>query len=261
MPEKALVMVAGLGGVGLPLLHILAGKYDCAGIDIEPVEFEAPCSVLHVCYPFQIGNFIAATVDYILKLRPRLAIVHSSVPPGTTREIQSLVPDCFVAYSPVCGKHPHLEADMMRRRKFVAAPHAGSLAAAREHLTGAGFRLAIMPTPELAEFVKLLETAYLGVLLAWSQEMEQLAANYGGSIHDVNSFMEELDGLPSHSVRDTTALSRVLPDIKLLRKCAKSRFVDLVMESNTLKAKLPAAIYAGEVQDEDRTDRAAVLEA
>lgn len=258
MRGKALVFVAGLGEVGRPLLHILAGKYDCAGIDIEPVEFDAPCSVLHICYPFQIGNFIAVTVDYIRKLRPDLTILHSSVPPGTTREIQSLVPNCFVAYSPVRGKHPRMEADLMQYRKFVAAPYSSSLAAAREHLTGAGFRVAVMPSPELTELIKLLETTYLGVLIAWSQEMERLAAKYGGSIGDVNSLTEEMDALPSHIVPDATAVNCVLPDVKLLRKCVKSRFVDLIMESDSLKAKPPAAC-AGEMEEKDLSDRAAVL--
>lgn len=261
MPEKALVLVAGLGEVGRPLLYILAGKYDCAGIDIEPVEFEAPCSVLHICYPFQIGNFVGATADYIRKLRPKLTIIHSSVPPGTTREIQSMVPDCFVAYSPVRGKHAHMEADMMRYRKFVAAPHPGSLAAAREHLIGAGFRVAVMSSPELAELVKLLEATYFGVFIAWTQEMERLAAKYDGSFSDVNSFIDEIESLPSRNIPGVITSHCVLPNIDLLRKRVKSRFCDLILESESgsLKTNPPLAVYAGEVEDENRTDQVVVL--
>lgn len=259
MTEKEVVVVAGLGEVGRPLMYILSRSYNCAGIDIEPVEIQAPCSVLHICYPFQIGRFAEVTAEYVHNLNPALTIVHSSVPPGTTREIEERIGDSPLAYSPVRGKHSHMETDMMRYRKYVAAHRQESLIDALEHLSGAGFRTAVFPSPEIAELAKLLETTYLGVLIAWTQEMERMAAHYDGAFSDVNRFVEEIDFLPSGTFPGVIGGHCVLPNIEILRSRMKSKFLDLVVESNALKANSTASTYEGETEDENRTDRIGIL--
>ncbi len=259
MTEKELVVVVGLGEVGRPLLHILSRRFDCVGIDVEPVVIEAQCSVLHICYPYQIAGFVEVTAQYVHRMRPVLTIIHSSVPPGTTREIQKKIGDSWLAYSPVRGKHARMEEQMFQYRKFVAASRPDALQAALEHLGQVGFRTATFPSPELAELSKLLETTYLGVLIAWTQEMERLAAKYGGTFSDVNSFVEEVDYLPSNIFPGVIGGHCVLPNIDLLRTCVDSQFLDLVLESNLLKKQLPEAVCAGEVNHENRTDRIGVL--
>jgi UDP-N-acetyl-D-mannosaminuronate dehydrogenase len=259
MAERGFVVVAGLGEVGRPLLEILSRRFDCAGIDVEPAIVEGPCSVLHICYPFQIPGFVAVTVEYMQRLGPALTIIHSTVPPGTTRKIQAEIPNSCLAYSPVRGKHARMEHDMLRYRKFVAASRQRVLEAALEHLSQAGFRTTTLPSPELAELAKLLETTYLGVLIAWTQEMERLAARYGGTFSDMHSFIEEVDYLPSHIFPGVIGGHCVLPNIDLLRAAVDSQFLDLVVESNLLKMQLQEAVCAGEVNDENRIDRIGVL--
>jgi len=257
--EQGLVVVAGLGEVGSPLFHILSRTYECAGIDIEPVVIDAPVLALHICYPFQIPGFTAVTAEYIRRLRPGLTIVHSTVPPGTTREIGRIAGDCAIAFSPVRGKHIRMEQEMLRYRKFVAAPQTSAMQAATDHLGQAGFCTATLPTPELAELAKLLETTYLGVLIAWAQEMERLAAQYEGSFSDVNRFIEEIDFLPSHIFPGAIGGHCVLPNIELLRSRVESQFLDLVVESNALKQQAQSAVCTGAANDQDRTDRVGVL--
>jgi UDP-N-acetyl-D-mannosaminuronate dehydrogenase len=238
--EKEIVVVAGLGEVGRPLLNILARTYDCAGIDIDPVAIEAPVSVLHISYPFQIPRYVPTTAEYVRRLRPALTILHTTVPPGTTQQVQDEVPDALVAFSPIRGKHVHMERDMMRYKKFVAAHSPEAEAAALRHLHGAGFETATFPSPEIAEMAKLLETSYLGVLIAWTQEMERLATQYGGSFKDVNSFVMEVDFLPSHVFPGVIGGHCVLPNIELLRSRVESPFLNLVVESNSLKVQASA---------------------
>jgi len=259
MTGKELVVVAGLGEVGRPLLYVLSRRFDCVGIDVEPIDIDSPCSVLHICYPFQIADFVAVTVKYIQRLRPALTIIHSTVPPGTTRKIQAEIGDSCLAFSPVRGKHARMEEELLRYRKFVAAPRLNSLEAALEHLSQAGFHTATFNSPELAELAKLLETTYLGVLIAWTQEMERLAARYGGTFDEVNRFTEEVDYLPAHIFPGVIGGHCVLPNIELLRTGVESKFLDLVVESNLLKTQLPEAVCAGEIEDENRTDRIGVL--
>lgn len=244
MAEKELAVVVGLGEVGRPLLNILARTYDCVGIDIDPVDIKDPVSVLHICYPFQIPRYVQTTADYVRRLRPGLVMLHSTVPPGTTQQVQDAVPDALVAFSPVRGKHVRMEQDMMRYRKFVAGTSPEAEATAAGHLRGAGFEVATFPSPEVAELAKLLETTYLGVLIAWTQEMERLALQYGGSFEDVNSFVKEVDFLPSHVFPGVIGGHCVLPNIELLRSRVESPFLNLVVESNSLKAH-GSAVGAG----------------
>lgn len=237
MKANERVVVAGLGEVGRPLLNILSRTYNCTGIDIDPVPVDGPVSVLHICYPFQIPGYVQVTADYIRRFRPSLAVIHTTVPPGTTRQVQGEVPETPVAFSPVRGKHVRMEEDMLRYKKFVAAPDSSAAEAALEHLSGAGFETATFPTPETAELAKLLETTYLGVLIAWTQEMERLAAQYGGSFEDVNAFVKEVSFLPSHVFPGVIGGHCVLPNIELLRSRVESPFLDLVVESNSLKIR------------------------
>jgi UDP-N-acetyl-D-mannosaminuronate dehydrogenase len=247
--ENQLVVVAGLGEVGRPLMNILERTYRCAGIDIDPFTIEEPVSVLHICYPFQIPRFVQVTANYMRRLRPQLTILHATVPPGTTRQVEEELPGSPLAFSPVRGKHVRMEQDMMRYNKFVAASKPEAQAAADEHLQRAGFKTATFPTPEIAELAKLLETTYLGVLIAWAQEMERLAAQYGGSYDDVNAFIEEIDFLPSQVFPGVIGGHCVMPNIELLRSRVESAFLNLVVQSNLLKAQAAITAAVGASHD------------
>ncbi len=91
------------------------------------------------------------------------------------------------------------------------------------------------PSPELGELAKLLETTYLGILIAWAQEVERLAAHYGGKFEDVNAFVEEIDFLPSGIFPGRIGGHCVMPNIAILRTQLKSKFLDTVVESNETK--------------------------
>ena len=235
MSEK-IVIVAGLGEVGRPLLRILNRTYQCVGIDVDPIEIDHPCSVLHVCYPFQIKDFVATTVNYINKYRPRLTVLNSTVPIGTTRSVQERV-QTPVVYSPVRGKHAKMEQDMLRYQKFVAARDSWSNQQAVEHFTEAGFKVATFSSPEAGELSKLLETTWLGILVGWAQEIERMAAQCSASYDEVNAFVKEIDYLPTNVFPGYIGGHCVMPNIALLRGRFASKFLEAVVESNESKEK------------------------
>lgn len=228
------VVVAGQGEIGRPLLKILSQAYECIGVDIEPVDLKGPCSVLHICYPYQIEDFVSAGISYVEKYQPSLTIINSTVPPGTTRQIQACV-GLPVVYSPVRGKHARMQEEMLRYKKFVAGFNPHDKERALNHFSKAGFETATFRTPEIGELSKLVETSWLGVLVGWSQEVERLAAQVGGSYEDVNSFLKEIDFLPSHVFPGVIGGHCVIPNILLLRECFESKYLDAVLESNQLK--------------------------
>jgi UDP-N-acetyl-D-mannosaminuronate dehydrogenase len=242
--SNKIVIVAGVGEVGGPLLQILGRTYECAGVDIAPMDIKAPCSVLHVCYPFPIPNFVGTTISYINKYRPELTIINSTVQVGTTRKIQEQV-DSPVAYSPVRGKHAKMVEEMLRYRKFVAGCDPGSTDQAVQHFSRAGFEVATFRTPEIGELSKLQETTWLGMLIGWAQEAERMAVECGASYEEVNAFIKEIDFLPSHVFPGRIGGHCVMSNIALLRQRFPSAFLDAVIESDRAKVKELSAAAAG----------------
>jgi UDP-N-acetyl-D-mannosaminuronate dehydrogenase len=228
------VIVVGLGEVGRPLLNILSKSYECVGVDLSPVEVAKPCSVLHICIPFQIRDFVETSCEYIAKYRPRYTVVNSTVAPGITRAIAERS-KVSVAYSPVRGKHAKMQADMLRYRKFVGADDPNVTDAVIQHYAGAGFSTDRFRSPEAGELSKLLETTWLGVLVGWAQEVERLAGNYGSTYDEVNSFIEEIDFLP-HVFPGFIGGHCVMPNIAILRSNLQSDFLDAIVTGNELKA-------------------------
>jgi UDP-N-acetyl-D-mannosaminuronate dehydrogenase len=228
------VIILGMGEVGRPLFEILNRTYECLGVDITPIEAKQPCSVLHICYPFQIKDFVGTTASYIQRYKPALTIINSTLAVGTTRKVQDRV-DSPVVYSPVRGKHAKMVQDMLYYRKFVAGFNAQSAQLAAQHFTGAKFGVEISRTPETLELSKLLETTWLGVLIGWAQDVERMAADCGASYDDVNAFIKEIDFLPAHVFPGRIGGHCVMPNIAILRNRFSSKFLDAVHDSNQAK--------------------------
>lgn len=232
MPEEAVVIV-GLGEVGKPLLNILSRTYDCVGVDIQPVQLNRPCSILHICIPFQIQDFLGVAAAYIAKYKPRVTILNSTVAPGTTLALASLS-GAAVAYSPVRGKHVKMETDMLRYKKFVGADDPGVVETVLKHFKGAGFKTDRFKSAHIGEVSKLIETTWLGMLVAWAQEVERIAGHYGANYEDVNTFIEEIDFLP-HIFPGYIGGHCVMPNIAILQAQLQSDFLDAIVRSNEQK--------------------------
>jgi len=236
MTVQAVTIIIGMGEVGTPLSRILGRTYRCLSVDIQPVDVAEPCSVMHICYPFQIPDFVGATVGYIQKYRPSLTIINSTVAPGTTRKIYEAAGKPRLAYSPVRGKHAKMEEHMLFYKKFVAGCNNQAAEAARDHFAGAGFKTDVFRTPEIAEVSKLLETTYLGVLVAWAQEAERLGRRWGASFDEISAKWKAVDFLPSNIFPGYIGGHCVMPNITILRKLISSPLLDVIVESNEQKA-------------------------
>jgi UDP-N-acetyl-D-mannosaminuronate dehydrogenase len=112
------IVVVGLGEVGKPLYQVIGDHTEVVGVDIEPVDLQSECEVMHICFPFQINNFVGQCVDYIRKYNPKLTIINSTVSPGTTRNVFNLA-HSPIAYSPVRGKHIKMKQELLHYVKFV----------------------------------------------------------------------------------------------------------------------------------------------
>lgn len=225
-------VVLGLGEVGGPIAEILSRRWSVGELDIDRQPHIDRASIAHVCYPFQVDDFIKTTIQYVERYRPSAVVIHSTVVPRTTSSIQmELGDEVSVYFSPVRGKHRNMVQDMMRYQKFIAGPDA-RFGQVTTHLEEAGFRTARMHPPEALELAKLLETSYFGVLIAWAQDVERLAESVGADFETVSRFIEEIDFLPSGYFPGFIGGHCVMPNIDLIKRTGESVLLDAVKRSN-----------------------------
>lgn len=229
------VVVLGLGEVGKPLLQLLSEHYDTVGVDVTPIPVAEPVDVLHICYPYEIPDFIGVTARYIEQYKPALTIINSTVGVGTTRAVANRT-GAAVVDSPVRGKHVRMLDEMRMYTKFVGAldPVAGRAAA--EHFEGAGLKTKVLTTPEASELAKLTETTYFGVIIAWAQEVERYCDESGANYDELVSFYEEIKFFPPVKYFPGVIGGHcVMPNIEILTKFQKSVLLDAVRDSNQKK--------------------------
>src|SRR5258708_39528840 len=137
MNEPKRVVVAGLGEVGKPIFDLFSRHHDVSGIDIDPIGNIEQVDVLHVCYPFEIRDFIGETARYIECLSPKLTIINSTVAIGTTRAVAERT-NTAVVNSPVRGKHARMLEELQMYTKFVGALESVAGEQAAEHFNSVG---------------------------------------------------------------------------------------------------------------------------
>jgi UDP-N-acetyl-D-mannosaminuronate dehydrogenase len=232
------VVVIGLGEVGRPLLELIRRRGRTAvAIDVEPRELPARGSVdvLHVCFPFEIADFVGEAARYIELLAPRLTIVNSTVAVGTTRAIHART-GAAIVHSPVRGKHVRMLEELQSYVKFVGGIDRDAAEAAAAHFAGLGMDARILAAPEATELAKLTETTYFGLLIAWAQEVERYCDAIGTDYDEVASFYDEIRFLPPvRYVPGVIGGHCVLPNIEILSALADTPMLDAIRSSNAQK--------------------------
>lgn len=180
--------ILGHGEIG----KAIASFYDRGFVDYTPPELEdgegpavkveveiqdilgpsfSPASVfdvVHVCIPFKESNQFVYAVDNVLKSHGKgaLVFIHSTVEVGTTNKLHTLGYK-FVVHAPVRGLHPNLAEGIKTFPMFVGADFAGAGRKAGEHLEAMGIEPIILYKSETSELLKLLDTTYYGICIAY----------------------------------------------------------------------------------------------
>lgn len=234
------VAVIGLGEVGKPLFKLISKYHETVGVDISPVDRIKQVDVLHICYPFQIRDFVGETVRYIELFKPTLTIINSTVGVGTTRAIADQTCTAVVN-SPVRGKHARMHDDMLVYTKFVGAMELVAGDQAAKHFESVGFRTKILSSPEATELAKLTETTYFGLMIAWAQEVERYCDQVGEDYEDVVSFYEEIKFFPPVKYFPGVIGGHcVMQNIEILKKYDNSVILTAIQASNKMKIEREA---------------------
>ncbi len=141
-------MVVGLGEAGRALYDLLKenGQFTVFGLDTDTIKMreigqrkdELPrrVDVIHICLPCgEQDKFIRIVAGYVKNFGPKLLIINSTIPPGTTSEVNKNC-SCLVAHSPVRGVHKsmqHMKWELKRWTKYIGGVDAKSGKAANKH--------------------------------------------------------------------------------------------------------------------------------
>lgn len=232
---NAVSLVVGLGEVGRPLLEVLGRAHRVEGIDLPPGAAPGRVAFMHVCYPAEIEGFVDVTKQYIARYKPSVVVIHSTVPVGTTRAVQGdlTVP---VVHSPVRGKHARMRDELLHYVKFIGAVDAKAGARVAEHFEAAGMRTRQLSSPEASELAKLTETTYLGLLVAFAQDVDRMARRVGVGYDEIAEFYKEIGYLPGVQFFPGIIGGHcVMPNIALLKRVVDSRLLAAIEWSNELR--------------------------
>lgn len=157
------VAILGYGEVG----KAVAEFYDTVLIkdkDSSPDSLKG-ADFLHVCIPYS-KNFTRIVRHEIALIKPRLTIIHSTCPIGTTRKIGGAI-----VHSPIRGVHPHLVSGLYTFTKYIGADDEKCGRMARMHLESGGFTTRVFRDSRTTEALKLWDTTQYGVMILLNKEI------------------------------------------------------------------------------------------
>ena len=173
-------LIIGAGETGQALGRVLSSFYQVEYVDsLKGLNAEGEFEVINICYPPD-KNFINNTKAYIKRFKPKLTIIHSSVPVGTTRQLGK-----GVVNSPINGQHANMAEELKIYPKFIGVADVYDEFLATRYLKNAGFNTITLSSPEATELAKLMCTSYYGWNLIYSKEMIEESKKYNVPFHEV----------------------------------------------------------------------------
>jgi UDP-N-acetyl-D-mannosaminuronate dehydrogenase len=248
---KETVLIVGLGEIGHTLFALYGEaneKFLVYGLDLDmekmmllnqsKAKVPEKVDVLQVCLPCSSQEkFVDIIKGYVDQYKPKLAIINSTVPPGTTLKVAAVC-RCLVAHSPARGVHinaEHMIWEMKRWTKYVGGANAAASITARAHFKSMGLKVKVLKSCRETELAKLFETTYRAWMIICFQEMHRISRAFGADFNEAVDFLED-----THRQRfDRPVMFPgvigghcLIPNTELLLKSYDSDMLRLILESN-----------------------------
>jgi len=248
---KETVLIVGLGEIGHTLFALYSEakeKFSVFGLDLDlgkmkllnQSEDKVPARVgtLQVCLPCSSQDKFTDTIrGYVDRYKPKLTIINSTVPPGTTLKVAASC-TCLVAHSPSRGVHinaEHMIWEMKRWTKYVGGADAAASKAAKEHFKKIGLKVKVLKSCRETELAKLFETTYRAWMIICFQEMHRISRAFEADFDETVDFIED-----THKERfDRPVMFPgvigghcLIPNTELLLKSYDSELLRLILKSN-----------------------------
>lgn len=163
--------VVGYGEIGSAVFEIYKEKGYAVGI-FDPYlghsDDISGCKILNICIPYS-DDFVSIVNKYIDAYKPNITIIHSTVAPGTTKNIKGKV-----CHSPVRGIHPNLKEGIKTFLKYIGSESHEVAQEYYEHLLSLDISAYICKDSLTSEYAKLLDTTYYGLCIAFHSDVMNL---------------------------------------------------------------------------------------
>jgi UDP-N-acetyl-D-mannosaminuronate dehydrogenase len=247
---KEKVLVVGLGEIGHALFELLKEEDDFTvyGLDLDETKMRATgqaksklpnkVDTMHVCLLCKIQEkFVDTVASYAKQFKPKLLIINSTVPLGTTKKIYEQY-KCLVAHSPVRGvhkNHKHMKWELKRWTKYVGGVNTKATNATRKHFEKMNLKVKTLKSCAETELAKLFETTYRAWMIACFQEMHRISRHFDADFDEVIDFLED-----THRLRLDRPIMFpafigghcLIPNTELLLNAYDSEFLRLILKSN-----------------------------
>jgi UDP-N-acetyl-D-mannosaminuronate dehydrogenase len=251
---KDVVLIVGLGEVGQSLYEIIdeTGKFDVYGLDADKQKQQAiagnrtppaDIDVMHICFGCAVQEkFQALAVDYIKKIQPKLTIIDSTVPPGTTQNIFEQT-QAALAHSPIQGMHRTLEtmkSDIRFWNKYVGPVSQQAAELAKTHFEKVGLTVKVLSGPVETELSKLYETVYMAWMITFFQEAHRAARKFGADFDQTVEMIEDIQRAKLNKPLQYPAFIGghcLIPNTKLLLSVYDSDLLRDMLKSNEKRQK------------------------
>lgn len=248
---KEAVLIIGLGEIGHTLFSLLNEKkeqFAVYGLDLDEAKMRQlgqsksnvprKIDTMQICLPCGNPDKLANVVaDYVTEYKPKLTIINSTVPPGTTLKVADKC-TCLIAHSPARGVHvtaEHMVWEMKRWPKYVGGATPEAAQAAKVHFGKLGLQVKVLKSSLETELAKIFETTYRAWMIACFQEMHRISRAFGADFNDTVDFLED-----THRQRLDRPIMFpgvigghcLIPNTELLLKSYDSDFLRLILKSN-----------------------------
>lgn len=188
-------LIVGMGEVGSTLYALFTSKHiNVIGID-ENQELcrgnivDQSIEILHVCFPYS-EDFNSFVSSLSKKYYPNYIMIHSTVPFGTARKINSMVKNPVIS-SPIRGVHSRFLEDVIRYTKFYALSK--DLPDFVDLLRLRFDKICRLSNYETAEMAKLLvDTTYYGLLIAYRKFVDSKIKDLEINSDELWKFADEI---------------------------------------------------------------------
>jgi UDP-N-acetyl-D-mannosaminuronate dehydrogenase len=234
-------LVIGMGEIGKPLYEIVKGIYpDAQWLDIETKEIDGKIDVIHICFPYS-ESFVSDVIKYINCFQPNLTIIESTVLPFTTSKIYAEVGG-NVCHSPVRGRcATGFKWGLFTFTKFIGGATPGAAILAEKYYKSLDIKTRICNSPLETEFMKIINTSYYGLCIAWFQEIERICKKFDLDVSNVKDFIKSTGTDSGGKVPRPVYYGGfieghcVIPNALLLQQAFHSKFIEVILESNEKK--------------------------
>jgi hypothetical protein len=159
-------LILGRGEIGTALANVLK-QYNPI-VKTKTNDRIDGIEIMHICFQYS-NNFVKEVKRYQELYKPKYTVIHSTVPVGTNRQLNSIS-------SPCLGVHPYLEESLKTFTKFLGGKQAGDVA---DYFRRANIKVHLEDKTETTELLKLLCTTKYGIDIEYVKDVKNQCDKYG----------------------------------------------------------------------------------